>query len=179
MTVFRHHGDIWWSSSWDESASLNCKHQLVYCSSLRWYMSIENDGGMMSTVINSWFLHQSSLVILLQSLLVAKQEELVKEMMSLALRSIFVYISKESLTWHKVLRHGAGAFTSPQKQGVLRIFIALKNPLPLTGFEPVNLGSVGKHANHYTTEDDMEPLVFYTEPVRHISCHSHTLTVRV
>jgi hypothetical protein len=37
---------------------------------------------------------------------------------------------------------------------MLQIFIKLKNPSPLAGFEPMNLGSNGKHANHYATEDN-------------------------
>jgi hypothetical protein len=32
---------------------------------------------------------------------------------------------------------------------VLRIFIALKNPSPSAWFEPANLGSNDKDANHY------------------------------
>jgi hypothetical protein len=32
------------------------------------------------------------------------------------------------------------------KEGVLRIFIALKNPMALAGFEPANLGIRGQHA---------------------------------
>jgi hypothetical protein len=35
---------------------------------------------------------------------------------------------------------------------VLRIFIALKNPLPWLGFEPAISGSSGQHTNHYTTK---------------------------
>jgi hypothetical protein len=35
---------------------------------------------------------------------------------------------------------------------VLQNSIACKNPLPSAGFEPANLGSNGKHTNHYTTE---------------------------
>jgi hypothetical protein len=31
---------------------------------------------------------------------------------------------------------------------VVWIFITLKNPSPSAGFEPANLGSNGKHANH-------------------------------
>jgi hypothetical protein len=42
----------------------------------------------------------------------------------------------------------------PMIKVVLRIFIALKNPSLSAGFENANLGSNGKHANHYTTEDD-------------------------
>jgi hypothetical protein len=48
--------------------------------------------------------------------------------------------------------HGVDGLTFPLKKGILQIFIALKNPLPLAGFEPVNTGS-DMHANHYTTED--------------------------
>jgi hypothetical protein len=39
-------------------------------------------------------------------------------------------------------------FTSPPKEIVLRIFIALKNPSYSVGFEPANLGSNDKHDNH-------------------------------
>jgi hypothetical protein len=39
---------------------------------------------------------------------------------------------------------GADGFTSPPKEGVLRILIALKNPPPSAEFESVNLGSNGK-----------------------------------
>jgi hypothetical protein len=38
-----------------------------------------------------------------------------------------------SLTCHKILQHGASGFTSHPKEGVLWIFIALKNPLPWPG----------------------------------------------
>jgi hypothetical protein len=41
---------------------------------------------------------------------------------------------------------------------MLRIFIALKNRLPSTRFEPTKLGPNCKHANHYTTEDDIVEL---------------------
>jgi len=43
------------------------------------------------------------------------------------------------------LRHGTDGFTSPPKEGVLRIFFALKNPTALAGFEPANLGTKGQH----------------------------------
>jgi hypothetical protein len=44
------------------------------------------------------------------------------------------------------LRHGADGFTSPPKEGVLRIFFALKNPTASAGFEPANFGTKGQHA---------------------------------
>jgi hypothetical protein len=37
-----------------------------------------------------------------------------------------------------------------REEGVLRIFIALKNPTPWPGFEPATFGSSGQHTNHYT-----------------------------
>jgi hypothetical protein len=44
------------------------------------------------------------------------------------------------------LRHVADGFTSPPKEGVLRIFFALKNPTASAGFKPANLGTKGQHA---------------------------------
>jgi hypothetical protein len=44
------------------------------------------------------------------------------------------------------LRHGTHSFTSHPKEGVLRIFFALKNPTASAEFEPANLGSKGQHA---------------------------------
>ena len=44
------------------------------------------------------------------------------------------------------LRHGTNGFTSHPKEGVLRIFSALKNPTASAGFEPENLGTKGQHA---------------------------------
>jgi hypothetical protein len=39
-----------------------------------------------------------------------------------------------------------------QEEGVLWIFIALKNPSPWPGSKPVTFGSSGKHTNHYITK---------------------------
>jgi hypothetical protein len=46
----------------------------------------------------------------------------------------------------KILRHGTDGFTSPPKEGILRIFFALKNPTASAGFETANLGTKGQHA---------------------------------
>ena len=43
------------------------------------------------------------------------------------------------------LWHGTDGFTSPLKEGVLRIF-CLKNPMASAGFEPTNTGTRGQHA---------------------------------
>ena len=45
------------------------------------------------------------------------------------------------------LRHGTDGFTSPPKEGVLRIFRP-KNPTASAGFEPANLGTKGQHTTH-------------------------------
>jgi hypothetical protein len=41
---------------------------------------------------------------------------------------------------------GQDGFYFPSKEGVLRIFFALKNPTALAGFYPPNLGTKGRHA---------------------------------
>ena len=53
------------------------------------------------------------------------------------------------------LRHGTDGFTSPPKEGVLRIFFASKNPTASAGFEPANLGTKGQHA----TPRPLKPLI--------------------
>jgi hypothetical protein len=52
-----------------------------------------------------------------------------------------------SLKCRKILRHGADGFTSPSKEVLLWIFIALTNASSSTVFEPANLRSNGKHDN--------------------------------
>jgi hypothetical protein len=39
-----------------------------------------------------------------------------------------------------------------REEGVLRIFIALKNPSHWPGYDPATFGSSGQHTNHYTTK---------------------------
>jgi hypothetical protein len=39
-----------------------------------------------------------------------------------------------------------------REEGVLRIFIGLKNPSPRLDFEPATFGSSGQHTNQYTTK---------------------------
>jgi hypothetical protein len=57
-----------------------------------------------------------------------------------------VYLSlwdfKRSLACHKILWHWTFGFTSHLKEGVLRNFIALKNPSPWLGLNPRPLGPV-------------------------------------
>jgi hypothetical protein len=58
---------------------------------------------------------------------------------------------KRSLTCLKVLRHGTSGFTSSTKEGLLRIFIALKIHR-LGWVRTRELWVQWKHTNHYTTE---------------------------
>jgi hypothetical protein len=55
---------------------------------------------------------------------------------------ISIWNTSRSLTCRKILRHGTSGFTSQPKEGVLRIFIALKNPSPRPGLNPRPLGPV-------------------------------------
>jgi hypothetical protein len=60
-------------------------------------------------------------------------------------------IPQGTFTCRKTL-HGTYGFTSHPKEGVLRIFIAIKNSIFSAGSEPATLVSSGKHTNHYITE---------------------------
>jgi hypothetical protein len=66
----------------------------------------------------------------------------------------FPWDFKRSLKCSKILRHGTSGFTSHRKEGVLRIFIALKIPSPWPGSNPRPLGSV---ASTLTTTSPRSP----------------------
>jgi hypothetical protein len=105
---------------------------------------MEKDAGMISTGKNSLFVYQSSLAIIRAELSSNKAGETGEEIhfdirsISFVLRDVFVH----------VVRHWTDSFTSSPKEGVLRIFNGLKGPSLSACFEPANLGSNGKHANH-------------------------------
>jgi hypothetical protein len=108
--------------------SLNCGHWQAYCSPPRWYMRMENHNGMiMSTEENSWLVHQfsgkpTSTDIWYQVRRMGKRNG------NLALQSSSVHTCKLFFTRHRILQHGASGFTSLPEEGVLWIFITLKNP---------------------------------------------------
>lgn len=52
-------------------------------------------------------------------------------------------------------REASGFTSSPLKEVLLWILIAIKNPSLSSGFEPMNLGSSGMRADHYTTENKL------------------------
>jgi hypothetical protein len=60
----------------------------------------------------------------------------------------FSWDLKRSFTCRKILRHGTSGFTSNPKEGLLRIFIALKIHR-LRRVRTRVFGSTGKHTNHY------------------------------
>jgi len=74
------------------------------------------------------------------------------------------------------LRHGTDGFTSPPKEGVLRIFFALKNLTASVGFEPANLGTKGQHA----TPRPPKPITFtYMKKIYIYTYITHFTTWRV
>jgi hypothetical protein len=52
------------------------------------------------------------------------------------LRIQYLWYVNGSFTCHKILRHGTSGFTSHLNEGVLWVFIALKNPSPWLGLNP-------------------------------------------
>jgi hypothetical protein len=70
---------------------------------------------------------------------------------------------------------------------VLRIFIALKNPSPWSGFESATFGSSGQHTNHYTTKatrnkfaaafGELSLLYIYIYIYIYLHTHTHTHTL--
>jgi hypothetical protein len=80
--------------------------------------------------------------------------------MNLASRSSFVHTSKGLLTHRKILRHGADSFTSPPKEGVLRILSSSKIHCP----RPRRTREIvfsGKHASSCTSEDESQSSCLY------------------
>jgi hypothetical protein len=57
------------------------------------------------------------------------------------------------------LRQWTDGFTSPPKEGTLRIFFALKNPTASAEFEPANLGILYNYTVPCTVISDRLPLI--------------------
>jgi hypothetical protein len=94
----------------------------------------------------------------------SKQEEWAKETMNLAL-----FILPKSFL-HAVKSYNMGPLAILPSEGRLAAeFVAVAS----TGFEHANLGSRGKHANHYTTE------VTTCDVRTQIYCNKQLLTVSV
>jgi hypothetical protein len=82
---------------------------------------------MMAAGDNSWLVHQSSPAVLPAETSGASMRNGRRSE-----NSSYKYLKylKRSLTCLKILRHGTSSLTSHPKEGVQRIFIALKNPSP-------------------------------------------------
>jgi hypothetical protein len=89
-------------------------------------MSMENHGGMISTE-NAANLSTRALLKSYQVSSSSKAAE-IGEGNEYCPRKHLSHISKGFLTFRIILRHGADGFTSPPKEDMLRIFVALKNP---------------------------------------------------
>jgi hypothetical protein len=89
---------------------------------------------------HSWLIQHRHLVV--------KQEKLGEKWLWILPTKYLFHTLQGSLTSHKILWHEVDDFTFPPKEVVLWIFIALKNPLSLAGFEPTNHGYNGKDNNH-------------------------------
>jgi hypothetical protein len=74
---------------------------------------------------NSWLVHRSSLAVLPADTSKASRRN-GRRSKNFAYQ--YLKYLKRSLTCRKILRHGISGFTSHPTEGVLRIFIALKNP---------------------------------------------------
>jgi hypothetical protein len=109
-------------------------------------MSIENHGEMISTVKTPDSFTRALLESYPQSY--SGKAGGTGKGTNFALLSISFIFRRDLLTLRKFLRHGADGFTFPPKEGVLRVFIALKNSSLSAKFEPAILGSNCKHANH-------------------------------
>jgi hypothetical protein len=88
---------------------------------------------------HSRFIRQNSLLWLQHRHLVAERGETGREMAAEFCPSASLSYLKVSLTCLKILRHGADGFTSPPKEVVLRIFIALKIHRFRPGLNPLTL----------------------------------------
>jgi hypothetical protein len=82
-----------------------------------------------------------------QGNIVTKQEKLAKQMMNLALRTIFVHTSKDNFTCRKILGYAADGFSSPPKEDVRRILPLLETHRTRLGLNPQTLGSMASTIN--------------------------------
>jgi hypothetical protein len=94
---------------------------------------------MMPTGEVSWLVHHSSLSVLPAKISGASRRN-GRRSENLAYQ-LLRYVNG-SFTCRKILRHGTSGFTSHPKEGVLRIFIAHKNPSSRPGLNPRLLGAV-------------------------------------
>jgi hypothetical protein len=113
--------------------SQNCGHQQAYCSSPDDTVIWRTMEKIMPCWDNSWVVHQSSLAVPPAEMSGASRSN-VRRSKNFAHQCLKCF--KGSVTCRKILGHGISGFTSHPKEGVLRIFIAVKNPWPWPGLNP-------------------------------------------
>jgi hypothetical protein len=116
----------------------------MYCGRLLIYCEFPSSN-------HSRFIHQCSLVVEETS----SSEAGSWRGIPLNLAGVVAYLCHSmqcSSACRKILRHGVDGFTSPLKVGVLWTFCRPQKSIAPAGFEPSNIRSNVKHANHYTTE---------------------------
>jgi hypothetical protein len=107
-----------------------------YVSELQPPMSILFIGRMIMSTEENWFVQTALWQTYRQNHLIANHEELGELNYEFGLWNIFVHTSKR---FREIFRHGVNRFASHPKEGVLRIFIALKTPSPWPGSNPWTL----------------------------------------
>jgi hypothetical protein len=133
----------WWSSSspsscrQGETTSLNCAIPRVICEHGEpWWNDIDRG--------NSWFVHQSSLVIP-PAKSSSSKAGLSGEGNEFCLTKNLFHTAMISLKYRKILRHGADGFTSPPKEGCCWFLLPLKIRRSRPGLNLRNLGSMFKY----------------------------------
>jgi hypothetical protein len=115
-------GWLWWA----ETVSQNCDTNgpIVHPTGDMW--AWRTMVKMIPAGDKSWLIHRSSLAVLPAETSGASRRNGRSEDFAYQYLKYF----KGSLTSRKILRHGTSGFTSHPKEGVLRIFMVLKNQSP-------------------------------------------------
>jgi hypothetical protein len=101
-------------------------------------MSMENHRGKIST--GKTDKSTKALWQYYQEIHLTKQEELGERNYEFCFTKYFFHISKGSLTFCKIVRHGPSALLPLRTKACCGFFIALKNPSSQPGFNPRTLG---------------------------------------
>jgi hypothetical protein len=159
---------------WSETMSQNCGNLRAYCLSPGdiWAWTAMVMMMMMMTIMmpagdNSWLVHQSSPVVL--------PAETSGESRRNGWSENFAYqclkYLKGYLTCRKILL-GTSGFTSHSKEGVLRIFIALKNPSPRPD---LNLRPLSPAASTITTTPPRRPIWDYFKLISSVNWSTNSV----
>jgi hypothetical protein len=134
------------------TTSLNCGHKRSYCSFPMIYEYVEpwwNDIGRVKLLTRPPE-HSGNPAAELPS---SKAGGTGRKKINLVSRNIFVHTSKGFFVTQN-LRTWSRRLYFPSERRYAADFYRPLNPSPSAVAEPMNRGSNGKHASHYTTEDD-------------------------